>query len=188
MTELKILLGQITRGNYDEMKEALEVKLPKDAKLYIDDEPYCHIQGKQAIRTFELVINHPQFVFDDLFIARQLYFSAPASRDVVMNHRKFQKILETRPHFIDYFYERYGPHAERTHAGIAQRYYQAENAIKYWKKQRNRRLVFFLYPALVKYTRNFRERYYAPGAPGYVKAFKHFTETVHENTCLIVSE
>ena len=188
MTELKILMGQIIRGNYEQLKEGLETKLPPHTKLFLEDEPYCTIQGKAAIRAFKLVINHPQFVFDDLFIARQLYFSAPASRNVVLKHPKFLKVLNAKPQFMDYFYERYGPNAGMTtHVGMVQRYIQAENAIRCWKKEQQWRLLFNLYPALVKYSRNFKERYYAPGGPGYLKAFQEFSDLAQVNNCFTVS-
>lgn len=173
MSNVKMLIGPIIRGQYDQMKEALET-LPKDAKLFLEDEPYCNIQSKAPLKTLKLLLDDPRFVFDDLFIGRQLYFSAPKSRDLVMNHPKFAKVVCERPSFMDYFYERYGEDGGMKHVGMVQRYIQAERCITYWKKRRAQALVFFLYPALVRYTQNFKERYYAPEAPGYFRAMKEF--------------
>ena len=187
MTELKISIGQILRSTYDEMLHTLQRAVDTHTKILLEGEPYCNIQGKAALKNFKLILDCPLFVFDDLFIARQLYFSALPSRNIVMNHPKFKTVLEAKTYFIDYFYERYGPNGGTTHLGMIQRYIQAENAIRYWKKERNRRLVFFLYPALVKYTRNFKKVYYAPGEPGYENAFKRFTELSHPKNCITVS-
>jgi hypothetical protein len=173
MSELNIRIGQILRSSYDEIQALLETA---STSIVLEDEPYCTIQGKAALRNFKLIIDHPQFTFDDLFIARQLYFSALPSRNLVINHPKFRTALAAKPQFMDYFYERYGPNAGRTQVGMCQRYIQAENAIRYWKKTQNRRLLFHLYPALVQYSRKFKESYYTPGAAGYTKALKSFQE------------
>lgn len=151
-------MGPILRGEYDKMKHALEHEIPKDAKLIIEAEPYCNLQKRSVLKVFQLVINDPRFVFDDLFIARQFYFSAGQGRTIVIKHPKFMKILRAREHFIEYFYERYGPDANRTHLGMLQRYLQAENAIRYWNKQNRFRIVFLMYPALIRYIRRFKAR------------------------------
>jgi hypothetical protein len=184
MSELKISIRQILRSTYDEIQTLLETV---HTSIVLEGEPYCTIQGKAALRNFKLILDHPQFVFDDIFIARQLYFSALPSRNLVINHPKFRSILAAKPRFMDYFYERYGPNAGRTQVGMCQRYIQAENAIRYWKKMQNRRLLFHLYPALIHYSRKFKESYYAPGAAGYMKALKNFTELSHTKTCFITS-
>jgi hypothetical protein len=181
MADLKLLPGQIYRGNYDAMKEALEKSLPKDAKLYLEDEPYCNIQSRSAVRTLKLVMDDPRFVFDDLFIGRQLYFSASPSRDAVMSHPRFPAVALAYPSFTEYMYKRYGENAGMTHVGMAQRYYQADRAIQQWKRDRNIRLVFFLYPALIRHIRSFKQRYYAPGGLGYTKALANFTSLAHKH-------
>jgi hypothetical protein len=187
MADLKLLPGQIYRGNYDAMKEALETKCPKDAKLYLEDEPYCNIQSRSAVRTLKLVMDDPRFVFDDLFIARQLYFSAAPSRDAVMSHPRFAAIALAYPSFTEYLYKRYGENAGITQVGMAQRYYQADRAIQQWKRERRIRLAFILYPALVRHIRAFRERYYAPEGLGYLKAFADFKQHAQELTLLTTS-
>lgn len=173
MATIKILPGIIYGGKYDELKAELE-RLPKDAKITFEDEPYCNIQRRASLKAFKLLINDPRFVFDDLFIGRQLYFSALPSRELVMRHPKFLKIVRARARFMDYFYERYGPNANRTHVGMLQRYLQVENAMRYRAKQDRLRLAFDLYPALTYYARGFLERYYAPGGPGYLKGKASF--------------
>jgi hypothetical protein len=75
---------------------------------------------------------------------------------------------------MEYFYERYGENGGRTEVGMLQRYLQAENAIRYKKKQDRARIAFFLYPALVRYSRNFLARYYVPDGKGYLKTKAHF--------------
>lgn len=167
-------MGPIIRGQYDQMKEALDVTLPKDAKLYLEDEPYCNIQSKASLKTLKVLLDDDRFVFDDVFIGRQLYFSAPKSRDLVMNHPKFAQVVHARASFMDYFYERYGPDGGMKHVGIVQRYIQAERAINYWRRQRNQAIVFFLVPALIRYIRSFKERFYSPGGPGFLLAEKDF--------------
>lgn len=173
MVLLNISPGPVIRGEYEKMKQILE-DAPKDAQLVYEHETYCSVQSRAALKTFKLLINDPRFVFDDLFIARQLYFSALSSRELVMRHPKFLKVVRARPRFMDYFYERYGPDANRTHIGMLQRYLQVDNAMRYRKKQDNLRLAFILYPALTYYARNFVERYYAPGGPGYYKGKASF--------------
>jgi hypothetical protein len=178
MTELKILSAVIVRGEYDKMKQCLESDFPKDATLFFEYEPYCTIQSRASLKTFKLLLDDPRFVFDDLFIARQLYFSAHKSRELVMKHPKFLKVVRERSHFMDYFYERYGEKANITHVGMLQRYIQAENAIRYRSKEDRVRLAFSLYPALIKHIRIFKERYYAPGGHGFLKAMHRFQQAV----------
>lgn len=179
MVELKILSALVVRGEYEKMKQAFDVELPTDATFLFEYEPYCSIQSRASLKTFKLLLDDPRLVFDDLFIARQLYFSAHKSRELVMKHPKFLKVVRARHHFMDYFYERYGEKANITHVGMLQRYLQAENAIRYRKKQDRIRLAFSLYPALVKYTQRFKERYYSPDAPGFQKAMARFQETAN---------
>ena len=181
MTEFKILQGPILRGEFDKLKRALDVEFPTDAKLFFEAEPYCNIQSRAALKTFKILLDDPRFVFDDLFVARQLYFSAPASRNLVMKHPKFRKVVNGRVHFIEYFNERYANAPEGTQIGMYQRYYQAERAIKFWRKENLQRLVFHLYPALVTYARSFKERYYQPGGVGFCKAKKDFEAELVKN-------
>lgn len=181
MTEFKMLMGPIIRGEYEKVKNGLDTQFPKDGKLMIEDEPYCNLQGRQTLRTFKLILDDPRFVFDDLFIARQLYFSAPSSQNLVMKHPKFRNVVNARAQFTEYFYERYGNAAAGTQVGMYQRYYQAERAIRFWQKQNRQRLVFDLYPALVHYVRSFKERYYAPEGPGYYKVKQHFYAELGKN-------
>ena len=75
---------------------------------------------------------------------------------------------------MEYFYERYGPNADKTHMGMLQRYLQVENALRYREKENRMRLAFYLYPALIQHTRNFLQDYYAPGAAGYLKSKARF--------------
>ena len=178
MTEIKIQMGPILRGDYESMKKSLLYEFPTDATLHIEWEPYCEIQRCNALRVFKLIINDPRFVFDDLFVARQLYFSAGQSRSVVLKHPRFLQILRSRKYFSDYFYERYGKNAHQSHVGMLQRYLQAENAIRFWTKQNRWRLTFLLYPALIRYIRNFKERYYAPNAAGYTLAKQEFESLI----------
>jgi hypothetical protein len=175
MTELKILAGPIVRGEYEKLKEVLKNESHKDATLVFDYEPYCNIQSRQSLRTFKLLLDDPRFLFDDLFVARQLYFSSSNSRNLVMNHPKFRNVVNGRIHFTEYFYERYD-NSEGTKVGMYQRFYQAERAIKLWRKENLQRLVFHLYPALIHYVRRFKQRYYAPEAPGFWKAKSEFEE------------
>ena len=128
MSELKISIRQILRSTYDEIQTLLETV---HTSIVLEGEPYCTIQGKAALRNFKLILDHPQFVFDDIFIARQLYFSALPSRNLVINHPKFRSILAAKPRFMDYFYELYGQNAGLIHFGMCQRNIQAENAIRY---------------------------------------------------------
>jgi hypothetical protein len=178
MSELRMLIGPIIRGQYNQMKEALDTKLPKDVKLYLEDEPYCNLQGRAVIRTFKLLMDDPRFVFDDLFIARQLYFSAAQSREAVMNHPKFKKVVQARNSFMEYFYIRYGANANITEVGMLQRYIQAERSIAQWKEENKKknqfRVLFILYPALVKFSRRFIEDYYSPEGKGYYKSKASF--------------
>lgn len=178
MTEIKIQMKDIMGGDYEMMKYTLMNKVPKDAILVLECEPYCNIQHLPSLRVLKQVINDPRFVFDDLFVARQLYFSAGKSRSVVMRHPKFLQVLRARKYFIDYFYERYGKNANITHVGMLQRYLQAENAIRFWNKQNRWRLAFLLYPFLIRYVRNFKMRFYAPSAPGYNLAKKEFESLI----------
>jgi hypothetical protein len=188
MTELKLLSGHIYRGNYTAMKDTLENEIPKDATFILEGEPYCNIQSKAALRTLQLVLDDPRFVFDDLFVARQLYFSAGGSRDLVMNHPRFVAVATAHTSFIDYLYIRYGKDAGVKHEGMAQRYYHAELNIRKWKKKKqNSRIVFFLYPALVRHIRVFKQRYYAPESVGYYKSLSHFTSLLQEETLLRIS-
>jgi hypothetical protein len=173
MTELKILAGPIFRGDYERLKEELET-IPEDANLVFEIEPYCNIQSRPALKTFKLLLDDPRFVFDDLFVARQLYFSSAKSRKLVMNHPKFQTILKGRVHFTEYFYERYKNAPEGTKLGMYQRFYQASRAIRAWKRENFQRLAFHLYPALVHYTQRFKQRYYAPDGNGYFNAKTRF--------------
>jgi CRISPR/Cas system CSM-associated protein Csm2 small subunit len=117
-------------------------------------------------------------MFDDLFIARQMYFSAAQSRDAVMNHPKFEKVVQARKSFMEYFYERYGKNANIKEVGMLQRYIQAERAISQWKEEKHRknqfRVLFVLYPALVKFSRNFTKQYYSPEGKGFYKAKASF--------------
>lgn len=178
MIELKILSGPILRGEYEKVKQALETELPKDVSFLFEDEAYCNIQSREALKTFKLILDHPQFVFDDLFIARQLYFSAPKSQELVIKHPKFLKVVRARQYFTEYFYERFGAHANYTEVGMLQRYIQVENAILSRKKADRIRLAFALYPALVNYIRKFKEQYYAPGGQGYWNAKARFEKEI----------
>jgi hypothetical protein len=129
------------------------------------------------------VLDDPRFIFDDIFVARQFYFSAGQGREIVMKHPKFQKIVKGRKYFMDYFYERYGDNAGTTHVGMLQRYIQAERVIQFWKEEQKKkntfRIPFLLYPALVKYSRNFLERYYNPEGQGYLNTKRHFERYKH---------
>jgi hypothetical protein len=174
MTEIQISLGTVMKGDYETMKKSLLYEFPTDATLLMEWEPYCNLQRSNAVRVLKLIINDPRFVFDDLFVARQLYFSAGQSRDIVMRNPKFLRILRSRKYFSEYFYERYGKNAGQTHVGMLQRYLQAENAIRFWSKQNRWRVAFLLYPALMRYIRKFKERYYAPNAAGYILAKQDF--------------
>lgn len=173
MTTYIIQPGLILKGDAIGFKKVLE-ELPADAKLIFEFETYCAIQRRSAVKAFKLLLDDPRFVFDDLFIARQLYFSALPSRELVMRHPKFLKLIRAKRNFMEYFYERYGPNANMTHVGMLQRYLQVENALRYREKQTRMRLAFFLYPALIQYSRSFLERYYAHGAPGYLKGKESF--------------
>lgn len=182
MAEIKNIMRLVYQGKYDEMKKFLE-DLPKETRFFIEDEPYCNLQKKIVCKTFKLVINDPRFVFDDLFVARQFYFSSGESREIVMEHPMFAKVVLARKSFMEYFYERYGVNGGVTHIGMCQRYIHAERSIYFWKERRNKknqfRILFLLYPALVKYSREFRGRYYAPHAPGYLKANENFERHKH---------
>lgn len=173
MTTYIIQPGLILKGDAKAFQKVLE-DLPSDAKLIFEFETYCAIQRRSAVKTFKILLDDPRFVFDDLFIARQLYFSALPSRELVMRHPKFLKIVRARRSFMDYFYERYGANADRTHVGMLQRYLQVLNALRYREKENRMRLAFYLYPALMQHSKNFLERYYAPGAPGYLKSKASF--------------
>jgi hypothetical protein len=179
MSQLSILPGPFINGDYEIVKHALEIEISKDTKIIFEYEPYCNIQTKKSLKTFQLLLDDPRFVFDDLFIARQLYFSAFKSRNLVMKHPRFLKVVNARVNFTEYFYERYGENGGRYHNGMYQRYYQAQKAIQYWRKENLKRLVFHLYPALIQYTRSFKERYYAPNGPGFLKAKEHFEEMLN---------
>jgi hypothetical protein len=178
MTEIKVSIGPLFREEYENMKYTLDHEIPPSSKLLLEDEPYCNLQSKKSLKLLKLVINDPRFVFDDLFIARQLYFSAMPSRTVVMKHPMFLKVLRARRRFLDYFYERYGEDANVKMVGMLQRYLQAENAIRYWEKLNRFRITFFLYPSLVKHIRSFKKRYYAPDAPGYLRAKDDFERMI----------
>lgn len=173
MTEFKIHAGLIIRGEYERLKEELET-IPDDVKLVFEMEPYCNIQSRASLKTFKLLLDDPRFLFDDLFVARQLYFSASKSRNLVMNHPKFLSVVNGRVHFTEYFYERYKNAPEGTKVGMYQRFYQASRAINIWRKENRFRLVFHLYPALVRHIRQFKQRYYAPDGNGYFNAKTRF--------------
>lgn len=158
MSDATLLLGLILRGRYDQMKETLDSRVPSDTPLYLDTEPYCSIQSNASLDTFALLLEDDRFVFDDLFICRQLYFSALPSRNLVMNHPKFAAVVYARASFVDYMYERYGKDARWKHDGMAQRYIHAERTIRYWKRRRAHALVFFLYPALHRYVNRVKKR------------------------------
>jgi hypothetical protein len=157
MTEIKISLGTVMKGDYESMKNSLLYEFSTDATLLIEWEPYCTIQRPNALHLLNHIINDKRFIFDDLFIARQLYFSAKQSRDVVMRNPKFLQILRSRNSFTDYFYERYGTNAKVSHVGMLQRYIQAEKAICRWNKQNRWRLLFLLYPCLCRYVQRYRK-------------------------------
>lgn len=171
--EIKINASILYSGKYDALKASL-ASLPSEAKLFFEAEPYCTIQEKASLQTMKLLLDDPRFVFDDLFIGRQLYFSSGALRKLVMSHPKFLKVVRARKSFLDYFYERYGSNANRTHVGMLQRYLQVENLLQYRKKRNNFRLTFLLYPALISHIRSFKHRYYAPNGLGFLKAKSHF--------------
>lgn len=185
MKQVKIRMTLVYKGDYVAMKKELE-QLPQDVSLLIEDEPYCAIQQKSVCNTFKLVLHDPRFVFDDLFVARQFYFSSGPSREIVMKHPKFLSVINKKKYFMDYFYERYGSNAGTTHVGMLQRYIQAERVIQFWRKrthtQNQFRILFHLYPMLVKYSRNFKERYYAPDGPGYLRALANFQRHKHMAT------
>lgn len=174
MQEITVPMKLIYSGDYSQMKNALDYDYPSEASLFLLGEPYCTLQDKKVLEVFKLVLDDPRFVFDDLFVARQLYFSAPKSRNLVMKHPKFVKVVRSRKNFMDYFYERYGPYADRENVGMLQRYIQAEKAITHWEKKMQFRVLFHLYPALIKHTRKFREKYYTPGELGSLRAAEDF--------------
>lgn len=80
--------------------------------------------------------------------------------------------------FMEYFDKRF---PRRGHEGMEQRYLICYSRIhmrkQYILRELNKTLAFFLYPALIRYSRQFKERYYTPGTGmGYLKAKAEFGE------------
>jgi hypothetical protein len=136
-------------------------------------EPYAAIQKDTQVETLRLLLDDTRFLFDDLFTARALYFSTPQLNRAILRHPRIAQLaLGYQKSFMEYFDKRFRYGAP----GMDQRYIHAINKIACIRKiLLNKKLAFALYPALVRYTRDFKQRYYTPGTgAGYLKVKAEF--------------
>jgi hypothetical protein len=147
-------------GNLEGLRNYLDAL--DDSPIITDYEPYTQIQKKRQAAALNMLMDDPRFVFDDRFVGRMFYFSTGLTHRVVWEHPKMKAILEGASSMSEYFYRRYPKPTWRQSAGIGQRYFQADNAIRCLRKEdtkrTNQRLAFGLYPRLVKYIRAWRQR------------------------------
>jgi hypothetical protein len=165
----------VYRGNICELREFL-ASWPEDKSLYLADEPYCNIQGKNKQARLQIVCDDHRFVFDDLFIVRYLYFSTKECHNVVLNHPKFRAFMNGKRSIIDEADKRF--HNRHEYMGMYQRYYLADRIIRKHQKRVNFRLAFHLYPFLKFYTRAWLANHYEPGNKGYLRSKKNWEAIV----------
>jgi hypothetical protein len=151
--------------------------LPQDAEIQCHWEGYSWWWRRTDYRAFKVLISDKRFLFDSLFIDRCLYFTHRELRDVVLGLPRAREWIEDPDKFMrDY-------KATSTYEGIdnfkglgmSQRFVHAGRNVEFWKRRTGWRLMF-LYAALIRWSRRFIERYYAPGGAGMRLAQKRFEE------------
>jgi hypothetical protein len=160
--------GELERLVYSGNLEGLRNYLDSldESPITTDYEPYTQIQKKRQAAALNMLMDDPRFVFDDRFVGRMLYFSTHLTMRTVWEHPRMNDVLKDVTYMSDYFYRRYPKPTWTQSAGIGQRYFQADNAIRSLRKEdtrkKNQRLAFVLYPTLVKYIRSRQQRASTP--------------------------
>ena len=172
------LYSLIASGKSASVRKYLE-DLPSDARIELEAEPYCLYQRKAQIQALTLVLNDPRFCFDDLFVARNLYFSTGMIHDALETHPRILALAAAHPSFVHYFSIRYKG-IEHKWQGMLQRYLQADRSIRMVRKRLFWRLTFLVYPFLRFAIRAWLARYYAPGTgKGFFRGAREFQTSLN---------
>jgi hypothetical protein len=121
-----------------------------------------------------------------MFVGRMFYFSTAITQRTVWEHPRMKDILKGAEYMSEYFFRRYPNPTWKQSAGMGQRFFQADNAIRYLRredtKKKNQRLVFFLYPALRRFIHTSLQRQYTPGGEGYLRSKRNFLTLAADHT------
>ena len=127
------------------------------------------MDGPSRRPTLKILMDDPRFDFNGEFITDMLYFSSIKMRQLIFSHPRCKNLLEKHGSFGNIFIAHYGyPTAKLL--GVVARYSHADHVYKGWKRQTNMKIVFALYPQLLRWSRDVIERYYAPGGGGALRA------------------
>lgn len=149
----------VYKGDIEGVKELLLCH--DQSPIEFEREPYTAIQKKKQAAALTVVMDDPRFVFDDIFVGRMFYFSTGLTMQTIWRHPKMKRLLETNSTMSDCFNARYPTPTWKQMAGIGQRFFQADNAIRYLQKEdvrkKNQRLAFSLVPALSIYIQRWKK-------------------------------
>lgn len=130
-------------------------------QIQTEFEPYASLQRTKQLECLTILMDDPRFVFDDLFVARMFYFSTHLLQRTIWKHPRMKAVLQGAPSLSAYFHMRYPKPTWNQSAGLGQRFFHADNGIRYLRKaddrKKNQRLLFFLVPAVVSYIRNWKK-------------------------------
>jgi hypothetical protein len=172
------LLRYIYKGDLSAFDAYLS-QLPETETLYLENEPYCNIQRKSSVECFKRLLKDPRFQWDDLFIARQLYFSTHQVHETLRENPRFWRVVNKKKSFMEYVHLRYKRKDGGIYEGMYQRYIRVDDLVIKWRPKEDRfRLAFHLYPFLIFVIRGFLKRYYAPGRKGYLSTQERFLASV----------
>ena len=163
----KLLLGADSEG----LKAYLASLGPET--ICLGDCENLPMDGPTRRATLKILMDDTRFDCNGEFITDMVYFSSTAMRQLIFSHPRCKKFIEKHGSFGAAFMAQYGRSAYKM-TGISARYSHADHVYKGWKRQTNMKIVFALYPQLVRWSRDVIERYYAPGGGGALRAKASF--------------
>ena len=170
----------ILEGNSQGMREWL-TQQPADAVFTLYEwKPIRTLDSRSQINALQALMDDPRFVFDDFFVAFSTFFTTAKVEIAICDHKRMRAIhLGYTESFFDYYERRFpgGNWDYRDYyTGPSFRFLRMK---KFLMTELRTKVLFFLYPALVRYTRDFKERYYAPGTgKGFLRRKANFEQLV----------
>ncbi len=170
----------ILEGNHAGMREWLKQQ-PADAVFTLYEwKPIRTLDWHSQVAALKALMDDKRFVFDDFFVAYSTFFTTAKVEIAICDHKRMRAIhLGYTNSFFDY-YERRFPEGNWDYrdyyTGPSFRFLRMK---KFLMTELRAKVLFFLYPTLVRHVRNFKERYYAPGTgAGYLKGKARFEQLV----------
>ncbi len=145
-----------------------------------DWKPIRTLSRHTQIQALKILMDDKRFAFDDLFVAFSTFFTSAKVEIAICDHKRMRAIhLGYRDTFFDYYERRFpgGNWDYRDYyTGPSYRFLRMK---RFMLADARATLAFVFYPALVRYTRQFKERYYAPGTgKGFLRRKAHFEQLV----------